>query len=190
MILSLNMDRFVYFDEAGEITTITNYQEDTSLSFVKVDYSLVEKIMEGIEPSFNYMVVYDIGTHEYGLIPKIVDYANKVNDQIHEIQKITNNADFTITQDIKNSCWKFSINSKLRAQLEAQRISIKTPLFFSITKKHDPHVLYRTLTVMFSDIFEQLDFSVPFVYNNEHNNDLSIYTVKKLQSYKHEVIYE
>jgi len=189
-MLNINQDRYVYFDENGEITKITNYKEDENTSFVKVDYKLVEKIMEGLLPSFNFMVIYDISIREYVVKPKIsmTEFTYTVNDRIHEIKKNLIDADLTIIQDIKNACWKFNINDSLRSQLLAQNISINTPLFFSITKKHNPHVLYRTIEVKFSEILEQLDFSVPFVYNDENTTTLSVYTIKKMQSYKYEVL--
>ena len=189
-MLNINQDRYVYFDENGEITKITNYKEDENASFVKVDYKLVEKIMEGSLPSFNFMVIYDISIREYVIKPKISmnEFTYTVNDRIHEIKKNLIDADLTIIQDIKNACWKFNINDSLRSQLLAQNISINTPLFFSITKKHNPHILYRTIEVKFSEILEQLDFSVPFVYNDENTTTLSVYTIKKMQSYKYEVL--
>jgi len=189
-MLNINQDRYVYFDENGEITKITNYKEDENTSFVKVDYKLVEKIMEGLLPSFNFMVIYDISIREYVVKPKIsmTEFTYTVNDRIHEIKKNLIDADLTIIQDIKNACWKFNINDSLRSQLLAQNISINTPLFFSITKKHNPHVLYRTIEVKFSEILEQLDFSVPFIYNDENTTTLSVYTIKKMQSYKYEVL--
>lgn len=189
-MLNINQDRYVYFDENGEITKITNYKEDENASFVKVDYKLVEKIMEGSLPSFNFMVIYDISIREYVIKPKISmnEFTYTVNDRIHEIKKNLIDADLTIIQDIKNACWKFNINDSLRSQLLAQNISINTPLFFSITKKHNPHILYRTIEVKFSEILEQLDFLVPFVYNDENTTTLSVYTIKKMQSYKYEVL--
>ena len=189
-MLNINQDRYVYFDENGEITKITNYKEDENLSFVKVDYKLVEKIMEGLEPSFNFMVIYDISIRAYVIKPKllITDFIYNVNDRIHEIKKNLLDADLTVIQDIQNTCWKFDINDSLKSQLLAQNISISTPLMFSITKKHNPHVLYRTIQVKFSDILEKLDYSVPFVYNTEYTSNLSVYTIKKMQSYKYEVL--
>lgn len=191
-MLDINRDRFVYFDEIGEITKITNYNEDDTLSFIKVDYKFVEKIMEGTLPSFNFMVIYDIGIREYVIKPKILmnEFTYTVNDRIHEIKKNIIDADLTIIQDMKNACWKFNINDSLRSQLLAQNISINTPLMFSITKKHNPHVLFRTVEVKFSEILEQLDFSVPFMYIDENNTSLSVYTIKKMQSYNHEVLYD
>jgi hypothetical protein len=192
MILTVTAERFVYFDENGEITKITNYREEDSQSFIQVDYSLVDSIMRGVESSFNFMVVYDIIAREYTLKAKILtnDFMFNVNHRIHEITKNSVDADLTVIHDIKNSCWKFRINNSLQEQLLVQRISIATPLFFSITKRSDPNVLYRTLQLKFSDLLEHLDFSIPFVYNSEYTKNLSVYTIKKMQSYNYEVLDE
>ena len=38
-MITMNRDRFVYFDDTGEITKITNYLEEDDESFIKIDYS-------------------------------------------------------------------------------------------------------------------------------------------------------
>lgn len=189
-MLTISRDRFVYFDKDGEITQITNYQEDGNDSFIKLDYSKVEKILEGLVSSVEFMVVYDISAREYLLTQKINNNLYNINNRIHEIKKQIPDPDLIILQDIKNKCWKFKINQTLQSQMLTHKISIATPLFFTVTKKFDPHVLYRTIKIKLSDIIEKLDFSIPFMYNEENTENLSIYTIKQLQTYKHEVLHD
>ena len=47
-MITMDRDRFVYFDDTGEITKITNYLEEDEVSFIKVDYTKVEKILEKV----------------------------------------------------------------------------------------------------------------------------------------------
>ena len=190
-MLTITRDRFVYFDKDGEITKITNYEEDDNSSFIKLDYSKVENILEGSVSSVDFSIIYDILTREYVLTQKANknDFIYDINNRIHEIKQDITDPDFTVIQDLQNKCWKFKINETLRDHLEKYNLSISTPLFFSITRKYDPHILYRTISIKFSNILEKLDFSIPFVYTNENTENLSIYTIKQLQTYKHEVLH-
>lgn len=190
-MLTITRDRFVYFDKDGEITKITNYEEDDNSSFIKLDYSKVENILEGSVSSVDFSIIYDILTREYVLTQKANknDFIYDINNRIHEIKQDITDPDFTVIQDLQNKCWKFKINETLRDHLEKNNLSISTPLFFSITRKYDPHILYRTISIKFSNILEKLDFSIPFVYTNENTENLSIYTIKQLQTYKHEVLH-
>jgi hypothetical protein len=189
-MLTISRDRFVYFDKDGEITQITNYQEDVDTSFIKLDYSKVEKILEGSISSVEFIVIYDILTREYLLKQKTNNNIYDIKNRIHEIKTQTIDPDLIILQDIKNKCWKFKINQTLLDHLLTNKMSMATPLFFTVTKKYDPHSLYRTIKIKLSDIIEKLDFSIPFIYNEENTENLSIYTIKQLQTYKHEVLHD
>ena len=191
-MLTINRDRFVYFDKHGEITKVTNYEEGDISSFIKLDYSKVADILEGKVSTVDYNVVYDVLTREYSLNQKRnnTNVINDIKNRIHEIKKQTTDPDFTIIQDLPNKCWKFKINETLYEHLTTQQLSISTPLFFSVTQKYNPNILYRTISIKFSDILEKLDFSINFLYNEEDTENLSIYTIKQLQTYKHEVLHD
>jgi len=191
-MITMNRDRFVYFDEAGEITKITNYLEEDNLSFIKVDYSKVEKILEGKVSSFDFLVIYDVLSRQYIIKPKVTnnEIMSNVNDRIYEIKQNIDDPDFTIIQDTVSKCWKFKINEEILENFIVNNVLIKTQLLFSITKKHNPNILYRMITIKFSDVLENLDFSVPFIYNEENTQNFSIYTIRQMQSYNHEVLDE
>ena len=59
-------------------------------------------------------------------------------------------------------------------------------LYFSITAKHDPNILYRSLKVSMSELNKI--HVIPFEFENEKNKDVSLYTAKYFDSYAHEVI--
>lgn len=191
-MITMNRDRFVYFDDAGEITKITNYLEEDTASFIKIDYSKVEKILEGTASSFDFVVVYDIMTRDYVIKSKVTnnEVMHNVSDRIYEITKNVNDPDFTIIQDILNKRWKFKINKEILDNFTVNNTLITTPLMFSITKKSNPNILYRMMTIKFSDILDTVDFSIPFMYNEENTDNFSIYTIRQMQSYNYEVLYE
>lgn len=191
-MITMDRTRFVYFDETGELTKITNYLEDGASSFIKVDYKKVEDILQGTISSFEFIVTYDPSTRDYDIRSKIInnEIINDVNNRIYEIKKNVSDPDITIIQDTTTKCWKFKINQEILNNIVSNNMLISTPLIFSITKKHNPNILYRTFTVNFSDILEDIDFSIPFVYTEEETRNFSIYTVKKMQSYNYEVLDE
>ena len=59
-------------------------------------------------------------------------------------------------------------------------------MYFSITAKHDPNILYRSLKIPLSMLADKL--VIPFKYDAEHKEDLSIYTAKYFDSYGHEIL--
>lgn len=191
-MITMNRDRFVYFDDAGEIIKITNYLEDDEASFIKIDYSKVEKILEGAVSSFDFVVVYDVMSRDYVIKSKVTnnEVIHNVSDRIYEIKKDVTDADFTIIQDRITKCWKFKINKEILDNFVINNVLITTPLMFSVTKKSNPNILYRMITIKFSDILDTIDFSIPFMYNEENTDTLSIYTIRQMQSYNYEVLDE
>ena len=190
--IKISSERYVYFDENGNIIKILNYKELDETS-IKVEFSKVKDIISGKKSFFDFIVVYDSVQLSYILSEKITNnnFAFNASDYIYEIPKLSkfDNADITVIQDLKEKKWKFKFNTLLKDQLMLQQISINTPMIISITKPGNPHVLYRMLKVSFDEIlYDNLDFSVDFQYDIEMSVDLSIYTIKKLNSYKHEVI--
>lgn len=190
--VKLTSERYVYFDETGSILKILNYK-DPDETHIKVNYSDVEDIISGKKSFFNFIVVFDSEQSLYVLTEIITNtnFAFNASEHIYEIPKTDNTetADLTIIQDIKEKRWKIKLRPVLREQLKVQQISITAPMIISITKNGNPHILYRMIKVSFDDIlYEDGDFFINFQYDTETDVNLSIYTVKKLNSYKHEVI--
>jgi len=62
-------------------------------------------------------------------------------------------------------------------------------LFFSITEKHDPNVLYRSLSFNIRELISNESIIHPFKYKWEFDKkDVSIYTPKFFQNYIHEIL--
>jgi len=96
--------------------------------------------------------------------------------------------DITICQDTVNKVWKIIINSTIKKALTAT-INTDYTLYFSITSKNDPNVLYRSLEFTVSNLVADGSLTIPFKYDIESNfDDVSIYTSKYFDNYLHEVI--
>jgi hypothetical protein len=135
--------------------------------------------------------VYDISKKTYVLKEKFSneEIIFNVNDQIHQVPKIKSTSpDIGIIQNIKYKTWNFLIDTTLKENLLSQNLSLDKILYFHITRKNDPHELYRTLTVNIATLVEDPTFSIEFTSENElDDSNISVYTVKRLQSYYHGV---
>jgi len=162
--------KYVYFDNNGNILSISGSNASAG-QFVEVEFNDVINLINGKENITSYIVVYDISKKTY-----VSKYKST-------------SPDISIIQDIKHKTWNFLIDPTLKENLLSQNLSLDKILYFHITRKNDPHELYRTLTVNIATLVDDRTFSISFESENELDDDnISVYTVKRLQSYYHEVI--
>jgi hypothetical protein len=182
--------KYVYFDNNGNILSISGSNTSDG-QFVEVDLNDVINLINGTENITSYIVVYDISKKTYVLKEKFSneEIIFNVNDQIHQVPKIKSTSpDISIIQNIKYKTWNFLIDTTLKENLLSQNLSLDKILYFHITRKNDPHELYRTLTVNIATLVEDPAFSIEFTSENElDDSNISVYTVKRLQSYYHGV---
>jgi hypothetical protein len=182
--------KYVYFDNNGNILSISGSNTSDG-QFVEVDLNDVINLINGTENITSYIVVYDISKKTYVLKEKFSneEIIFNVNDQIHQVPKIKSTSpDIGIIQNIKYKTWNFLIDTTLKENLLSQNLSLDKILYFHITRKNDPHELYRTLTVNIATLVEDPAFSIEFTSENElDDSNISVYTVKRLQSYYHGV---
>ena len=93
--------------------------------------------------------------------------------------------DIIVTQDRADKMWHINLNPSTLTYFSMTNHDQDDELYFSITSKHDPNILYRSLKIPISMLAEQL--VMPFESDSE-NKDVSIYTAKYFNSYAHEVI--
>ena len=142
------MERYVVFNpDTSEVLSIPNYKPESG-SYIEVDPQEVKDLLLGVEPMSYYYVHFSKLTKKYELRLRLnnnIDSYN-VNDLIYEIPKRKKaNADVTITQNIKDTCWKIRVDGDLKASILAQKVSSNYIVSFSITKVNDPNILYKTL---------------------------------------------
>jgi hypothetical protein len=190
MISVIEPSMYVWFDSEGNITKITNYFSGDE-SYIKVDYSVVSKILDGTE-NINFYKVKINSDKKLALVKQEIteSISYDINNSIYLIPKISkSDAILTVVQDIKNKQWIFTIEKTALENFFEQLSQLKTHIMFSIVDQHNPNRFYRIIDFEFNSL-EAGRKEVPFVYDNESEDQISIYTKKVLESYAHEVINE
>jgi hypothetical protein len=186
----ISTNRYVYYDENGEIISIGN-SNNVDGNYIVLSLDKVINFLTGKENTSSYAVIYDTLLKEYVL--KLKYYSDEtsfsITDDIYKIENIVDQKpDLTITQDIKNKKWQFAIDQGLQSYLQSQSSAYNKKLHFSITRKNDPHELYRLIIIDFSTLIKNSLLEIPFRYQSEESPDnLSVYTTKRFETYVYEV---
>jgi len=172
--------------DTGEITGISP-RSSANHHDIEVPLEEVTAILEGLERKRNYRVEYDPRKKKLALVnqhEKQFDGAS-VRDFIYELPEVEQaDADICVFQDTKNRCWKILLGKSLQKNLKQQGLRLNKQLSFSVTAKHDPNILYKTLFVDFSQIVRDNYAVIPFTMEfEETNSDISIFTAKMFDSY-------
>lgn len=108
--------------------------------------------------------------------------------QIYQIET-DKEYDIIVQQNTVTKTWSMMLNPYTKKFLLSSGYSPEEVLYFSITEKYDPNILYRSLEFKISELLADTTKEIPFIYDNENNDgDVSIYTAKYFDSYAHEVI--
>jgi hypothetical protein len=189
----ISNERYVYYDESGEIVSISN-SNDLSGNYIVVSLDKVINFLTGKESTGLYLVVYDtlIKQHLLKLKYQADEKYFSVKEDIFKIKKMLNQTpDLTVVRDIKNKKWTFKIDSGLKTYLESQKSAYNKKIQFSVTKNNDPHVLYRLIIIDFNDLVDKEIIELDFIYQSEAAiDDLCVYTTKSFETYSYEVTNE
>jgi hypothetical protein len=179
---------YVFFNsETGDIEKISNsYEESQNLSFIKVLTQNLDDIFTGKKRIEDYKVVYNLQKDSHDLIflnDEII--VPHIGDKIYQIPRVYESKiysyDLTVRHNNQDHCWNFFLNKNIK------RITNK--LFFSVTARNDPNILYRTITI--DTNVDDNCISIPFIYEKEFDaKHVSVYTNKVLKKYAYEVFDE
>jgi len=178
---------YVQFEqETGEIVGISP-RPSANHHDIEVELEEVVAILEGRERKKNYRVEYEPRKKKLALVnqhEKQFDGAS-VRDFIYELPEVEqDDVDICVYQDTANSCWKILLGNSLQKNLKKQGLRLNKQLSFSVTAKHDPNILYKTLFVDFSQIVRDNYAVIPFDMEfEEKNSDISVFTAKMFDSY-------
>ena len=192
---------YIYYDnKTGKIHKISsrNIPED-GVEIFEVESKEVRHIMSGERRIDEFFISHDLSAKQTML--KEITYEDEHNTasamcyQIPIFYKTeattieTLEHDIVIQQDTINKVWNIRLNGYTEQFLVNNKFSETQKVFFSVTEKYDPNILYRSLEFAVSEFYKQKTTTIPFIYESEHDaNNVSIYTAKYFDSYAHEVI--
>lgn len=108
--------------------------------------------------------------------------------QLYQVQ-IDKEYDVIVQQNSISKTWNIILNPYTKKFLLTSGYRPGEILYFSVTSKYDPNVLYRSLEFSVADLLSENSAVIPFKYAAEGNiNEVSIYTAKYFESYAHESI--
>lgn len=191
-LIYVSTKKYVYFNESGEIMSVGNSIDETG-NYIEVEFNEVANLITGQEQLHQYQVIFDTVKKTYVLRHKFNDeeVVFDINSQIHKIPRLFNsNADLVVKQDLNKKMWIFSLNETIKENLKNKTLSVNKPLIFSFTRFNDPHQLEKFITIELNELVTK-DVEIPFTTQIELDIfALSVYTIKRLETYYHEVIDE
>jgi hypothetical protein len=188
-MLEVNNKRYVYFDEDGNITSIKNNYKELG-NYIVVDIEDVYNLITGKEVVSNYVVLFDTVTKQHILSHRYIEdeYQFDINDQIYLVP--ANNKvrpDVIITHSKKERKWTIELDQAIQDNLLSNKLSFRSDMGFSITKAHDPHVLYQYIYCAIDDL-KNGKIKVDFASDLELDSSaVSVYTIKRFEKYSYEV---
>ncbi len=174
---------YLIFDpKTGKIERLTGQkQNENCLEITNDKYKEISN-----SSLFRYRVEFNPATTIYEVVSnnKNDDSEFLVDNLLHKVEETDNETDVILEKDYVNKKWILKFGETFSKQLTEKKVQLRFTKHFSITKKNDPHVLYRTLHFNLDNdkhelIFEDVD-------NN--NDNYSIYTYKRFNSYGHKVL--
>lgn len=189
----VNEKIYVFFQQdTGEIKKIGGKSVNDRLSSIEVDISTVSSLLHGKESLADFKVEYDLTQKQF-----IVKKINKNDNNTVVLSKfieVTNSkhedTEVLLVQNLKKGCWFVKLSDSVYKQFNEQLINLRASLFFSVTKRKDPNILYRTITIPFENfITYKNSVRVDFISDFEHiKNGASVYTQEYFKNYQHKVI--
>ena len=160
---------------AEEVKPLLTGQRRTEEFIISYDFILKKIILKEISSDRSYKTV-DLMCYQ---LPVLND--KQVPDK--------NKYDIIIEQNICRKHWSISISPNTKSFLEDTGVNLQQKLYFSITSKYDPNILYRSLEFSILSLLQPTQVALPFVHESEGSIEgVSIYTAKYFNSYIHNVV--
>jgi hypothetical protein len=169
---------FVYYNESGNITAISNEKND-SLLYVEVPESKVVDFISGAKDFSKYRIDYfTFNKEDYKEEPLIDIPTNLI--YIIPFSKKEDEKDITVVHDKETKTWSFTLNESGMDIVKKQN-SFK-PYRFYIIKDNNPQFLLSTIELTGDELLQSP--IVPFKSKFEnHVNTVGIATMKEFNSY-------
>lgn len=97
--------------------------------------------------------------------------------------------DISVCQNKIENKWYVYLNRDTKRELIKSGFRSNDIIYFSVTAKHDPNILYKTMEFKVKDLLSNRIREYPFQESWESDGtEVSIYTSKFFESYAHEII--
>lgn len=190
--ISTVSESYVYYDkDTGKIHKISNKEIESDFEICKVETTLVKDIITGVKKTENFIVSYDLSQKRMTI--NELSYESELDSvkyRLYEIPEIKNNTyDVKILRNISNKCWTVQLSDETKKELIKSKYSSNDSIYFSITEKHNPNILYKSIESNLSSLLIN-PILFPFEYKWEHDDhkNVSIYTPKFFNDYVYEVV--
>ena len=155
-------------------------------------YSKENKFLSWNEQDNSFFIVDPFDTQNYSIVENteveiLSQTSLKTGDKVLIGKKLyqvelDKEYDIIVKQDKQQKHWSFEVNPTIRDFLVRNNNDV---MYVSVTRKHDPNILHRSLRIPISDL--GIVEIIPFDHDSEMDN-VSLYTAKYFDSYAHEVI--
>jgi len=175
---------YVYYNSAtGKVYKVSNRKiSDSEYSILEVSFNDTEDLLSGKKRTDDYIVVPSETTSLPVL--KLLNSLILTSDVEHRCYKLPvklGHSNVNIIKNLKTQSWDLQLDAQTALICSAE--NSKNTLYFSITKKDDPNILYRSIE------FFNNTTSIPFAYDFEYMDEtVSIYSSKYFNTYSYEVI--
>lgn len=112
-----------------------------------------------------------------------------IGNKLYQVQTLeSRGVDIVVAQNNKTQSWQIVLNKTVRKKLKDTTFN-NDSIYFSITAKHDPNILYRYISIKIKDLLINDYLNFPYQYEWEfQDREVSIYTPKYFDTYVHEIV--
>jgi len=186
----------------GDLSGNPVFEYEKSWGYIEVEYSQVEKLLDGTEHSVEYVVAYSQVNNEYELVRRqeFTSESLGISDLIFQVpilqhedfvkyKKLGYQPDIHIIHDIPNTCWNIKFGDRADSHAHGQFLDLQKHLVFSITQYNNPNILYRILPIKLENLVYERYQVIPFMYDWEKSDEpVSIFTIKRFDTYAYQRI--
>jgi hypothetical protein len=168
---------FVHYDQEGNVHLLSNIKNEEYKIF-EIDLFLIDDFLKGKKDCKKYNIEYFYNLSK-GLITDEkdnIEYSKPLFQIVPIVDTYDNN--ITIEHDLVNKKWTVSADDDALDKLD-----VLPGLSFYVSKKNDPHFLYRSFTVN-SEELQQGPIDCDFTTDLELDlTSISVSTLKRFEKY-------
>lgn len=167
---------YVYFEENGDISSISNERKTDRSNFLEFEHSEVEQFLTGKE---NYL------QYKLSLMDKDTPALIKKSEYEYYTKSVFTPIDYPSDSETKlrvvwngtDSTWEFSLSDDYKERL--RRLGLTTKLMFFVSLDKNVNFVIRTILVDMHQLVYNSKVVVPFAIKEENEKKLIALSTKK-----------